>query len=80
MSTETNHLNTETNYLETRLLTVAQFVEEHKFATHGGLRHVIFNSENNGFKKVIKRLGRRVLIDENAFFEWVNEQSGGVNA
>lgn len=72
---------TETNNLKTRLLTINQFVEEHKFATNGGLRHLIFNASNgNGFDKVIRRLGRRVLIDETAFFEWVNEQNGGLNA
>lgn len=29
-----------------------------------------------GFDRVLRRVGRRVLIDEAAFFNWVN-QSGG---
>lgn len=67
MTKETEH--------PTRLLTVNQFVEAHPFTTHGGLRHIIFNAETNGFKKVIKRMGRKVLIDEKIFFQWVNEQN-----
>ena len=58
------------------LLPVKKFVEKHdSFATNGGMRHLIFNKETNGFKKVIKKIGRRVLIDEDEFFEWVKENN-----
>jgi hypothetical protein len=58
--------------LPTRLLTIKNFVEEHKsFASHGGIRHLIFHSESNGFKSAFKRIGSRVLIDENEFFKCV---------
>ena len=40
----------------------------------GGLRHLIFHGEKNGFCKVVRRVGRRVLINESAFDAWVNEQ------
>ena len=73
-------MTTETNHLKTRLLTINQFIENHPFNTHGGIRFLIFNAETNGFKKVIKRIGRKVLIDENAFFAWVEEMNGGINA
>ncbi len=60
--------------LPTRLLTINNFVEEHKsFATHGGIRHLIFNAEKLGFKSAFKRIGSRVLIDENEFFKCVNK-------
>ena len=45
-------------------------------AATGGLRHLVFHADRNGFDKVVKRAGRRVLIDEEAFFEWVEEQNG----
>jgi hypothetical protein len=81
MTTQTNQLKTENNHLTTRLLTVAQFVEEHKFATHGGIRHVLFNASTNGLakSKAIKRLGKRILIDELAFLAWINDMDGGNN-
>lgn len=55
-------------------LTVRQWVNEHPWPPIGGLRHLIFNAQTNGFNKVIRRVGRRVLIDEAAFFDWVNTQ------
>lgn len=36
-----------------------------------GLRHLIFYEHQNGFSKCIRRAGRRVLINEQAFFEWL---------
>jgi hypothetical protein len=31
-------------------------------------------------QKVIKRLGRKILLDEQAFFSWINERSEGGHA
>ncbi len=54
-----------------RFLTCAQWVKEHSWPPAGGLRHLIFFAEQNGFSKVIRRVGRRVLISEKDFFEWM---------
>jgi hypothetical protein len=62
-------------YAVPRLLTVRQFLERHAWATKGGIRHLIFNEYTNGFDKVVRRMGRRVLIDEAKFFEWLEEQN-----
>jgi hypothetical protein len=62
--------------MTTKLSTVSKFVKNHPdFATEGGIRHLIFHSETNGFYKVIRRLGRRILIDEEAFFIWLNNEN-----
>jgi hypothetical protein len=58
----------------TRLLTVKQWVETHAWPPEGGMRHLIFFSKSNGFGAVVRRVGRRVLIDEAAFFAWVEKQ------
>ena len=42
----------------------------------GGLRHIIFHAETNGFAPAIKRVGRRVLIDSAKFWEIVASQEG----
>lgn len=47
----------------------------HPWPPVGGFRHLIFHAETNGFNQVIKRVGRRVLIDETAFFRWVEENN-----
>jgi hypothetical protein len=61
-----------------RLLTVAQFAQEHRAFSQPALRHLIFDAQANGFSKVIKRIGKRkILLDEQAFFDWVSEQNNG---
>lgn len=58
------------------LSTVKQFPERHPAFPEGGLRHRIFHAENNGLAEfgAIVRNGRRVLIDEEKFFEWLRER------
>lgn len=60
--------------MKTRLIPATKWNEHHQWPPLGGLRHLIFHAEKNGFNKVIRRAGRRVLIDEAAFFSWVEEQ------
>ena len=57
-----------------RLIPASAWANHHPWPPIGGMRHLIFFSESNGFNKVIRRVGRRVLIDEAAFFEWVGKQ------
>ncbi len=64
------------NIQHRRVLTVSEWVESHPWPPIGGLRHLIFHAKSNGFERVIRRIGRRVLIDEMAFFEWVDAQGG----
>ena len=61
---------------ETRLFTVNDWPKIHTWPSKGGLRWLIFNARQNGFDKVIRRIGRRVLIDERAFFEWASRHGG----
>ena len=70
-------MQAETN--TTRLIPVPRWNDDHAWPPQGGLRHLIFHEHENGFSKCVRRVGRRVLIDENAFFEWVAEQSGAAN-
>lgn len=57
-----------------QLIPVTQWNTRHPWPSVGGLRHLIFFSASNGFDKVVCRIGRRVLINEAAFFEWANDQ------
>ena len=59
----------------TRLIPVSRWNEFHEWPPQGGLRHLVFHEKTNDFHKVIRRIGRRVLIDEVAFFEWVNSKN-----
>lgn len=55
-----------------RFVPVTHWNQRHAWPPIGGLRHLIFNAQSNGFDQVIRRVGRRVLIDEQAFFAWVD--------
>lgn len=62
------------NQVETRYIPVTKWSEYHPWPALGGLRHLIFNAKTTGFDKVIVRAGRRILIDEKAFFEWMKSK------
>jgi hypothetical protein len=62
-------------HLKTRLIPVTKWNEHHQWPPIGGLRHLIFHAKQNGFEKVLRRCGRRVLIDEAAFFAWMEKQN-----
>ena len=65
------------NQFRGQLIPVTNWNEHHPWPPIGGLRHLIFFADTNGFNKVIRRIGRRVLIDEAAFFEWAKTQGVG---
>ncbi len=64
---------TEKNTPKTRLIPATKWNEYHAWPPIGGLRHLIFYEHTNGFKHCVVRVGRRVLIDEDKFFEWTDK-------
>ncbi len=73
--THTNRAQAVQDEPSTRLIPVPRWNDFHAWPPIGGLRHLIFNAKINGFHKVVKRCGRRVLIDEKAFFAWVESNN-----
>lgn len=63
-----------------RVITLVDWPKFHDHPSVGGLRWLVFNSKLNGFSKVIRRIGRRILLDEAAYFDWLEDRSnaGGV--
>ena len=69
-----------------QLSTVRQFSEKYPAFPQGGLRNLIFLAESrktskgvipgNGLSGALVRIGRKVLIDEAKFFEWIEGQQG----
>jgi hypothetical protein len=60
-----------------KYFTVIQFVDKHQAFNTGGIRALIFNEHSNGLAKscAVIRIGRKVLIDEAKFFEWIESQN-----
>jgi len=54
-----------------RLIPLTRWNDFHPWPPLGGLRHLVLQRHTNGFDAVICRIGRRVLLDEQAFFAWV---------
>ena len=59
------------------LIPVPRWKERHLWPSKGQLRDLIFR-QPNGFSSCIVRVGKRVLIDEVRFFEWVARQNAEV--
>jgi hypothetical protein len=74
------HEGTLPDSASTSVLSVRQFAAKHPAFSEGGLRWLIFQAKNrpgfkgNGLDVAIVRVGRRVLIDERKFFEWLRDQ------
>lgn len=66
------------NYSNHRLIPLTQWNEFHVWPTIPNLRYYVQNQDTNGMREqgVVKRVGKRVLIDEPAFFRWVEAQQG----
>lgn len=62
-----------------QLATINQFIKRNPFMTHGGVRHLIFHADSNGFSRCIRRIGRRVYIHEGEFHRWVEESQTGAH-
>jgi len=60
----------------TRLIPVPRWNDHHAWPPPGGMRHLIFYAATNGFERAFVRVGRRVLVDEAAFFDCVAAMNG----
>ena len=70
-----------------KLFTVSQFSKTHPAFTQAALRNLKFKAESRQSSKgiipgngllecgAIVRIGRKVLIEENHFFEWIRQQN-----
>lgn len=61
---------------QSRIIPAAKWEEYHAWPTTSALRYMIFKANENGLAGAILRIGRRVLIDEAAFFSWVRSKGG----
>jgi hypothetical protein len=61
----------------THFFTVKQLAKRHPAFSEGSLRWAIFNRRLNGFDSCLVRIGRRLLIDEQRFLEWVAQHREG---
>ncbi|MEI6827569.1 MAG: hypothetical protein WCK54_18400 [Desulfuromonadales bacterium] len=53
-------------------LTVRQASDKYPAFSENSLRWIIFNSKLNGATSFIRKVGRKVLIDDDAFLCWID--------
>jgi hypothetical protein len=58
-----------------RLRTVRQFCQENPAFTIGSIRWLLFHRQTNGLEHAVIKIGRRLLIDEDKFFTWLDVQN-----
>ena len=59
------------NHSHSRFLSVRQLAEAYPFKSERGWRWTIFMADENGFRSCLLRVGRRVIIDEEALVLWL---------
>ncbi len=62
---------------QTRLIPVTKWEEFYPWPTTGGLRHLAFNRDKNGFAPAFVKVGRKLLVDEAKFFEIARKIGAG---
>ena len=72
------------NYQRPNYKTVRQFAGAYPAFSQGSLRDLIFFADFNGLSKFdpIRRVGAKVLINVDKFFQWVDtnpKTKGGIN-
>lgn len=56
-------------------LTVKQWLEKYHAIPEGGIRHLIFTNRDGFNTKVVKKIGRKILLDEEAFLRFIDEHA-----
>ena len=62
-------------FIPPNLILLVDFPKKYSFITLGKLRQLVFCKDINGFDKVVVKIGRRILLDEDLFFVWLREQN-----
>ena len=61
-----------------RLIPIDAWRDYHPWPTAHGLRNYVKHRHSNGLDKfgAVLRVGRKILIDQDRFFAWIDSQNG----
>lgn len=60
---------------EDEYLSVAQLSERYPAFSQNSIRWLIFNGKTNGFNKVVRKIGKKVILSLHEFKKFIEEQS-----
>lgn len=55
-------------------LSVPQLSQRHPAFSISAIRHLIFDAKTNGFHRVLHRIGKKLVLEESAFEQWILDQ------
>lgn len=58
-----------------RLIPLVKWNDYHPDPSVKALRMLVFRKDENGFDSVVERRGKRILINEAAYFKWKKQHS-----
>ena len=58
-------------------LTPKQLPQKYPAFTESSIRYMIFHEHSNGFHRCIRRVGKKILISEKNFIQWIEAQCEG---
>jgi hypothetical protein len=73
-----HNISTQSSISVDDFVTIRQLTTSNPAFTEGGIRALIFRADRNGFKRCIRRIGRKILISKSAFSHWIEAQNGEV--
>lgn len=71
------HFDAMKDQTDDEYLTVAQLSQRYPAFSQGSIRWLIFNGAVNNFDKVVRRIGRKVVISLQGFKKFIEEQTQG---
>ena len=71
------NINEFKNCIMSDLIPISKFNDYYDYPTKSAIRQLIFKDKNNqnGFRKVVVKIGNRQYINITAFNQWVKEQN-----
>lgn len=57
--------------INNRLIPLTKWNDYHVWPPQGGLRHLVFHSKTKGCEDCFIRVGRRVLVNEKKFLDFI---------
>jgi hypothetical protein len=64
------------NKLPDRYLTKRQALQKYPFLTENMLKNILFKNIGDFREKVVRKLGRRILLDEEALLIFISNSKG----
>lgn len=58
-----------------KLIPLVDWHKFHQYPPLGQLRNLVFHAKTNGFDKVVVRASGRVLLNEDAWYDWLAERN-----